>query len=192
MNKNISFSILGIDNRCGTNAGNTAHKRRKEISCVPCVEAQRKYMIAYDEKRRPIKLTPNERFTIKLKKMSNGCIEWQGNRNKEGYGRIMINRETMSTHRLSWKLANGSIPDGMCVLHKCDNPPCCNIKHLWIGTSVENIKDRSAKGRTTRHQSLKTHCKKGHPYDDENTYLWKTSRHCKMCMKMRSKKSVKP
>jgi hypothetical protein len=53
-------------------------------------------------------------------------------------------------HRFAWMLANGAIPDGMNVLHRCDNPKCCNPSHLFIGTQRDNIDDQLAKGRWLR------------------------------------------
>jgi hypothetical protein len=51
-------------------------------------------------------------------------------------------------HRLAWEYAYGPIPDGLQVLHRCDNPPCINPEHLWLGTNVDNMADRQRKGRT--------------------------------------------
>ena len=76
------------------------------------------------------------------------CWEWRGNRDVDGYGRFRWNYEMFGAHRVAWELAHGPVPAGMLVLHRCDNPPCCNPDHLWLGTNVENIADRHAKGRT--------------------------------------------
>lgn len=73
----------------------------------------------------------------------NDCFEYQGFRNTQGYGRL--NRTY--THRLSWEMVNGPIPEGLCVLHKCDNPPCVNPDHLFLGTRADNMKDMWSKGR---------------------------------------------
>ncbi|MGH7024521.1 MAG: HNH endonuclease signature motif containing protein [Caulobacteraceae bacterium] len=56
-------------------------------------------------------------------------------------------RDTRYAHRLAWELANGPIPDGLLILHKCDNPVCCNPDHLFLGTAADNHADCAAKGR---------------------------------------------
>ena len=53
-------------------------------------------------------------------------------------------------HRFAWYEANGPIPDGLLVLHKCDNPPCINVEHLFLGTHADNVADMVAKGRSTK------------------------------------------
>ena len=58
----------------------------------------------------------------------------------------------MQAHRAAWELVNGAIPDGMCVLHKCDNPPCVRVEHLFLGTVYENNTDRANKGRNADHR----------------------------------------
>jgi hypothetical protein len=76
-----------------------------------------------------------------------GCIEWTGCRKEEGYGQINHGGKIVYTHRLAWELKHGPIPPGMEVCHSCDNPPCCNDVHLYLGTHQENMADRDAKGR---------------------------------------------
>jgi HNH endonuclease len=83
------------------------------------------------------------RFVLK----ADGCWRWCGRRNAQGYGSIREGASHTMAHRLSWRLHNGDIPAGMLVLHKCDNPPCVNPAHLFLGTSLDNAKDRDAKGR---------------------------------------------
>lgn len=63
------------------------------------------------------------------------------------YGRLKFNGKKELAHRVAYLLEFGDIPQGMCILHKCDNPKCCNPEHLMAGTQTENIKDRDSKGR---------------------------------------------
>jgi hypothetical protein len=76
-----------------------------------------------------------------------GCMEWRGTRDKRGYGRTWGDgRSGYKAHRLSMKLAGYNI-DGWVVCHKCDNPPCINPDHLFLGTFSDNIRDAQSKGR---------------------------------------------
>jgi hypothetical protein len=75
------------------------------------------------------------------------CIEHPGHRNANGYGQQWWRGQMRLAHRVAWEKANGPIPDGMCVLHRCDNPPCVNVAHLWLGTRADNNADMRAKGR---------------------------------------------
>jgi hypothetical protein len=96
--------------------------------------------------------TLQERFFEKIRKTST-CWLWQGSLNKKGYGQLNRGRRgegVVLAHRASWEIHNGAIPDGLCVLHKCDNPQCVNPDHLFLGTIVDNDKDRDAKGRTRK------------------------------------------
>lgn len=77
----------------------------------------------------------------------NHCWEFQGCKLKNGYGRISINGKVELAHRVSWKISNNEIPEGMCILHKCDNRICVNPNHLFIGTKKDNAEDRDKKGR---------------------------------------------
>lgn len=76
------------------------------------------------------------------------CWEWKGTTDPKGYGRFARNGRNLLAHRASWEVVNGPIPEGLCALHKCDNPACCNPNHLFIGTKRDNALDRTRKGRT--------------------------------------------
>ncbi len=75
------------------------------------------------------------------------CWEWFGRTNKKRYGLIRKGKKAYATHRVSWEMHNGPIPDKMHVLHHCDMPWCVNPAHLWLGTNADNVADKMAKGR---------------------------------------------
>lgn len=98
-----------------------------------------------------------ERFWDKVnKKGEDECWNWNACIDNYGYGLQNCNGATERTHRLSWKIHNGEIPEGVDVLHRCDNRKCCNPKHLFLGTSLDNIKDMVAKNRQSKGESRPT------------------------------------
>lgn len=92
-----------------------------------------------------------ERFWEKVIKPSEeACWGWRATKNNKGYG--MIRRgpakdSKLLAHRVSYEIQNGEIPDGLCVLHHCDNPICTNPRHLFLGTHQDNALDKVRKGR---------------------------------------------
>ena len=102
----------------------------------------------------PPRLSPvpkRERWEAKVDK-SDGCWMWTGARNRQGYGQLRTGHRGLleMAHRLAWEFYRGPVPPGMHVLHRCDNPPCVNPDHLWLGTPKSNALDRQAKGRQNR------------------------------------------
>jgi hypothetical protein len=75
------------------------------------------------------------------------CWIWEGSIGQYGYGQVGRRRKLIGTHRYAWTISNGDIPKGMGVLHKCDNRPCVNPDHLFLGTFKDNMNDKVRKGR---------------------------------------------
>jgi hypothetical protein len=74
------------------------------------------------------------------------CWNWTANCHPvTGYGRTRCSRDFIYSHRMAYELTHGEIPVGMCVLHSCDNPKCCNPAHLRVGTQQDNVDDRVAR-----------------------------------------------
>jgi hypothetical protein len=85
------------------------------------------------------------------KKGDNECWEWMGARHYKGYGEFAAKRMAKhKSHRFAWLLTYGEIPINLVVCHKCDNPPCCNPAHLFLGTTMENKQDSINKNRHAR------------------------------------------
>ena len=113
--------------------------------------------------------------------MTTACHQWTAHTLK-GYGRLKVDAKMEGSHRVSYEIYRGPIPDGLCVLHSCDNPSCVNPDHLWLGTNQDNIDDKVAKGRHSNGNTEKTHCKHGHEFTEKNTYYRANGRRkCKAC-----------
>lgn len=87
-----------------------------------------------------------ERLWARVERRGPGeCWEWTAHRLPKGYG---VFGPGVVAHRVAWEVAHGPIPDGLHVLHTCDNPPCCNPGHLRLGTPQDNVDDMMRKGRS--------------------------------------------
>lgn len=124
-----------------------------------------------------------EKVLNRIKIVESGCWEWLGCKGTRGYGEVTFHRKHRMVHRLVWEHLIGPIPDGFVLDHLCRNPACCNVAHLEPVTPAENVR----RGNSGEHQRLKTHCPKGHPYD--NTFVYKsgeragkTHRRCRTCL----------
>lgn len=131
---------------------------------------------------------------------SNACHEWQLARTKAGYGKFKCGGRTFVAHRwLLGHLRGEHLKKDELACHHCDNPPCCNPSHLYIGTHLQNMRDRAERGRgrfiVAEMRKQQTHCIKGHPFDEKNTYFRREGRACRECNRIavcayRSRKRV--
>ena len=90
-----------------------------------------------------------DRFWSKVDK-SGDCWIWTAATDGRGYGKLGVDKKPLRAHRLSYQFAFGDIPEGLCVLHKCDIPICVNPNHLFLGTQADNMLDKTRKGRQQR------------------------------------------
>lgn len=112
----------------------------KNVGCPGC-RRKRPYF--------PETATTEDRFWAKVKKAPGDlCWEWQGHRRHAGHGQFALPGVVrLDAHRYAWELVHGPIPAGMFICHKCDNPPCVRVDHLYLGVSRDNMHDMIRKGR---------------------------------------------
>ena len=108
----------------------------------------------------------------------NGCHVWTGATTSSGYGLVVRLGQVIVTHRVAYELMFGPIPELLVIDHLCRNRLCANPRHMEPVTSGENVlRGISPSARNAR----MTECDKGHPFDDENTYVCRGRRHCRTC-----------
>lgn len=129
-----------------------------------------------DDQRRLLRKTITNR---------NGCWIWQAATTSKGYGSFWLNGRQERAHRASYTLFRGPIPDGLRVLHHCDTPACVNPEHLYLGTDLDNARDRDQRARNHRIEARRaqTHCVHGHAMSEANTYVdpKRGTRSCRTC-----------
>lgn len=144
---------------CRFVSGHTGQKKKEIVPCPPrlceCGCGQETKIIQHNDKRFGLvqgqpyrfikwhksKRVLTERFWSHVSiGLPDECWEWQASK-KHGYGKTAIDNHSVSAHRLAYELTHGAIPNGLLICHKCNNPPCCNPKHLYAGTYADNLQD---------------------------------------------------
>lgn len=128
---------------------------------------------------KPLHVRVAERIKARVLIVESGCWEWQGLRDRKGYGRFSLGNRPTIVARASYAAFVGPIPQGLTIDHLCRNPPCVNPKHLEVVTRGQNtLRGNTITGRNAR----AVVCPKGHPYDTVNTYVDRRGRRaCKAC-----------
>ena len=113
------------------------------------------------------------------------CWVWTRATDPKGYGRFGIGRRVFFAHRVALALTGEVPPDDLMACHHCDNPPCCNPAHLFLGTAADNLGDMAAKGRNHTDE-----CANGHPRNAENAHVYSGGKYdlyrCRACDRDRS------
>lgn len=103
-------------------------------------------------------LSPAEtdRFWSRVNRRGRECWPWMGGESgRAGYGKASFSGRAFLAHRVAFAIANGPFQRSLCVCHRCDNPPCCNPEHLFLGTDYDNVQDRVRKGRSAHQDGIK-------------------------------------
>lgn len=118
-----------------------------------------------------------------MREPNSGCWLWERHTTRHGYGVISIDGKQVYAHRVMYERRHGKIPSGLEIDHKCRTPACCNPDHLEAVTHLENVRRGTVWAVNKARLGGMTHCKKGHEFTPENTYVRPSSglRNCRIC-----------
>lgn len=137
--------------------------------------------------------SPQERFWLRVDKNApNGCWLWTGAK-MHGYGRFNVGGgKIVGAHQFAYEQLIGPVPKGLELDHLCRNPSCVNPQHLEPVTHQTNIVRGDAPAVLRALYASMTHCRRGHPWDEANTYWWRGKRHCRACQRLRKQARSRP
>ncbi|MFG3349552.1 HNH endonuclease signature motif containing protein [Streptomyces sp. NPDC048018] len=130
-------------------------------------------------------MTTNDSVSERIQRQvdrNSDCWLWTGFLDRYGYGHISVNNHREKVHRAAYTALVGPIPDGLVIDHTCRVRHCVNPAHLEPVTQAENTR------RGVAHNSTKTRCPQGHPYDEVNTYVAAGRRGCRSCRREASRR----
>lgn len=131
---------------CGCGTPLSPSKHRQRLSDGTIIQKGEFFRFARNHQYRGRQSNMWE-YLLSRSRIEGTCIVWTGHKNPDAYPLLMFRGKRRTVHVISWMLQHGEAPDGLVIMHRCDNPPCFNPDHLQAGTTTENIHDAIAKGR---------------------------------------------